>query len=74
MVSDQLVKLSELGKFSLHKWYSSLEFLMKDINSEMNLGRYSVVAEEVSNKILGISWNPKTDCFSISAPESLNVL
>ncbi|XP_025836105.1 uncharacterized protein LOC112906362 [Agrilus planipennis] len=67
---NQLIKLLGLGNFKLHKWGSnSKEFLASFRVSNID---YAIKPDEVSNKVLGISWSSMSDEFSISTPQKIN--
>lgn len=68
-LKNQLTKLLGSANFNLHKWGSnSKEFL---VNCGAVNSQYEIKSEDVSNKILGISWGSAADEFSISMPQKI---
>ncbi|XP_030748228.1 uncharacterized protein LOC115876558 [Sitophilus oryzae] len=68
----QLMQLCKLGNFHLHKWCSNSNSLLNNINhshkSDISQENYDIKVDGISNKVLGIFWNPNLDVFSISLP------
>ncbi|KAJ8937746.1 hypothetical protein NQ318_009156, partial [Aromia moschata] len=65
----QLNILLNSAGFSLHKWCSnSKEFLQNYCNNETQ-NTYNIKIENFPNKVLGVSWNPNTDNFSVTLPQ-----
>lgn len=73
LLRNQLIELLKLGGFNLHKWSSNSLKFMEKFSSETESKNYEIQSETNSSKILGVSWNPKLDCFSISCPKHIDV-
>ena len=75
-IRNQLNTLLKLGGFHLRKWTSNHEELLRDIPASDRLNNSDVsFQEEIPIKALGLSWNPRHDCFSfqITLEESTKV-
>lgn len=67
---SQLVNLFKLANLNLHKWNSNSQEILNHISPSSNQCTYELKAEKSVNKVLGVSWNPVSDEFSISSPIS----
>lgn len=72
-IKNELISLLKLGNFSLHKWCSNSTEFMQEFNLDSEITNYSFDVEGCSNKVLGISWNPRQDYFSVSLPKDINI-
>lgn len=66
VLQSQLIQLLKLGGFELSKWASnSSKILQKTSSTQADLVDLST-PEDQWVKILGLQWDPATDCFSFS--------
>lgn len=66
---SQLLKLFGIAQFKLHKWHSnSKEFSENLLSTQSN---YEITSFDSQNKVLGLSWSPSSDTFSISLPKNI---
>lgn len=70
---QELIDLCKLGNLSLHKWCSNSSEFLQENNLISSPSVYQenvdISVEGISNKVLGLFWNPNSDNFSISIPE-----
>lgn len=72
-IKDQLTELFKIANINLHKWSSNSFSFLEQLNSHSHDQiDYDIKQNSVSSKVLGISWNPTLDIFSISLPKNLN--
>lgn len=72
MLRDELTALLQIGGFNLQKWLSNSDKLLKGQSALSDSISYAILSEDQSSKVLGIIWDPKIDCFSVSLPKQLN--
>ncbi|XP_066145931.1 uncharacterized protein [Euwallacea fornicatus] len=66
---SQLTSCLKTAHMTLHKWSSNSTEFLKIIAEENPNPNYVLMPEGSSNKVLGLSWNPNIDSFSIIIPE-----
>jgi Pao retrotransposon peptidase/Family of unknown function (DUF5641)/Protein of unknown function (DUF1759)/Putative peptidase (DUF1758)/Integrase zinc binding domain len=66
---DQLIDMLGSSGFSLHKWKSNYESVLKSPTEKL-LTNSIIKSPEHSDKILGLSWDGKSDTFGITQPTS----
>ena len=74
-LQSQLIRLLAKGGFSLSKWASNRHELLEAVSSQSANVPVDISAKEPSNiKVLGLQWDPQTDCFSykIQVPAIVN--
>lgn len=69
----QLNELFSLANFNLHKWGSNSKQFLNSVLQNNSSEIYNIKIENVSNKVLGISWNPDLDYFSVTLPHDTNI-
>ena len=66
-LTSELSKMMSSGGFRLHKWCSNVTTVLKSIPSDCQAIDHSLsIADDKTNKVLGIVWNPATDFFHAS--------
>lgn len=65
----QLTTLLNSANFNLHKWCSNSKHFLQSICNQKSQENYNIKSENVSSKVLGISWNSEYDYFSITLPQ-----
>lgn len=66
---NQLVSLLRTTGFSLHKWCSNSKLALEPFRDNTQSEIYEIKHDNVSNKVLGLSWNQISDEFSILLPK-----
>ncbi|KAI5632979.1 pao retrotransposon peptidase domain-containing protein [Phthorimaea operculella] len=66
----QLVELLKRGGFQTHKWASNSSQVLQDIpQNEQHFDNIDFEKQNYSLRALGINYNVKEDCFTVSCPE-----
>lgn len=65
---SELNGLLNSSGFKLHKWCTNHPEFLQKISPNAYPKQYDITIENVSNKILGLAWNPTEDYFSITLP------
>lgn len=68
----QLTELLKSAGMPLHKWCSNSKVFLNSIASNERGSKYVFRAENNTNKVLGIIWEPNTDHLLITFPKELN--
>ncbi|XP_050298577.1 uncharacterized protein LOC126737642 [Anthonomus grandis grandis] len=66
----QLLELCKIGNFHLHKWCSNSNLFLSKTCDNGSQESFTIETEEISNKVLGVGWNPDSDEFFISLPDT----
>lgn len=65
----QLTELLGTANMKLHKWSSNSSQFLEAISSTNNQETYVIASEGNTSKVLGISWQPDRDTFSVTLPK-----
>lgn len=69
----QLNNILNSSGFELHKWCSNNSVLMKNICASAQSPELIIEKKNnINNKVLGLSWDPKRDLFAITLPQNTN--
>lgn len=63
-LQSQLIELLGKGQLKLSKWASNCPELLKNVAETSSQPVTIISADDTAVKILGLQWNPTTDCFS----------
>ncbi|KAJ8974051.1 hypothetical protein NQ317_016289 [Molorchus minor] len=67
---NELNSLANSANFKLHKWGSNSTKFLKTYCKNEKQCAYDIKIENVPSKVLGVSWDPNSDEFSITCPQS----
>ena len=65
---SELIEMLESSGFKLHKWCSNSRKFAELFSETKQPSKIDIKLENVSNKVLGLSWNSDSDNFKISVP------
>ena len=72
LIYDELTCLMKAHGFTLHKWCSNSPSFLEGLSLKQPY-EIDVPIGDASSSILGLKWNPATDLFTFSPPQTLNL-